>query len=89
MQTYQILRNDDEVCIPSLSSILLAVIGSWNLQTRWDYLPIYKNGWDLCILSNFSLLIFGWSYWGIKELNPQSSGLEDGVLVISAIQLAT
>ena len=25
MQTYQILTNDDEVCIPSLSSILLAV----------------------------------------------------------------
>ena len=25
IQTYQILRNDDEVCIPSLSSILLAV----------------------------------------------------------------
>ena len=24
-QTYQILTNDDEVCIPSLSSILLAV----------------------------------------------------------------
>ena len=24
MQTYQILTNDDEVCIPSLSSILLA-----------------------------------------------------------------
>ena len=26
IQTYQILANDDEVCIPSLSSILLAVI---------------------------------------------------------------
>ena len=26
MQTYQILTNDDEVCIPSLSSILLAVL---------------------------------------------------------------
>ena len=25
IQTYQILKNDDEVCIPSLSSILLAV----------------------------------------------------------------
>ena len=25
IQTYQILTNDDEVCIPSLSSILLAV----------------------------------------------------------------
>ena len=25
IQTYQIFRNDDEVCIPSLSSILLAV----------------------------------------------------------------
>ena len=26
IQTYQILTNDDEVCIPSLTSILLAVI---------------------------------------------------------------
>ena len=26
IQTYQILTNDDEVCIPRLSSILLAVI---------------------------------------------------------------
>ena len=25
IQTYQILTNDDEVCIPSLSSILLAI----------------------------------------------------------------
>ena len=25
IQTYQILTNDDEVCIPSLSSIILAV----------------------------------------------------------------
>ena len=25
-QTYQIFTNDDEVCIPSLSSILLAVL---------------------------------------------------------------
>ena len=30
IQTYQILTNDDEVCIPSLSSILLAV---------WSYCP--------------------------------------------------
>ena len=26
IQTYQILTNDNEVCIPSLSSILLAVV---------------------------------------------------------------
>jgi hypothetical protein len=26
IQTYQILTNDDEVCVPSLSSIFLAVI---------------------------------------------------------------
>ena len=26
IQTYQILTSDDEVCIPSLSSILLAVV---------------------------------------------------------------
>ena len=28
IQTYQILTSDDEVCIPSLSSILLAVCGT-------------------------------------------------------------
>ena len=28
IQTYQILTNDDEVCIPSLSSIILAVLAS-------------------------------------------------------------
>ena len=27
IQNYQILTNDDEVCIPRLSSILLAVLG--------------------------------------------------------------
>ena len=26
IQTYQILKNNDEVCIPSLSSIILAVV---------------------------------------------------------------
>ena len=26
IQTYQILKNDDEVCIPSLSSIFLALL---------------------------------------------------------------
>ena len=32
MQTYQILTNDDEVCIPSLCSILLAVIVNFIIQ---------------------------------------------------------
>ena len=32
IQTYQILKNDDEVCIPSLSSILLAVLNFNILQ---------------------------------------------------------
>ena len=30
IQTYQVLTNDDEVCIPSLSSILLAVNEAWS-----------------------------------------------------------
>ena len=33
IQTYQILTNDDEVCIPSLSSILLAVQAARQCQT--------------------------------------------------------
>ena len=32
IQTYQILTNDDEVCIPSLSSILLAVLITFSLK---------------------------------------------------------
>ena len=36
MQTYQILANNDEVCIPSLSSILLAVsIMYWTYFCMW------------------------------------------------------
>ena len=31
IQTYQILTNDDEVCIPSLSSILLAVSNHYDM----------------------------------------------------------
>jgi hypothetical protein len=40
IQTYQILTNDDEVCIPSLSSILLALLrikGVSDLETCMDY----------------------------------------------------
>ena len=36
MQTYQIFRNDDEVCIPSISNILLAV-----LPRGWLLLLVY------------------------------------------------
>ena len=51
IQTYQILTNDDEVCIPSLSSILLAVIYVFFRQTpcpkrpnQW-YIYAYKIKW--------------------------------------------
>ena len=35
IQTYQILKNDDEVCIPSLSSILLAVLTNVKKSRRF------------------------------------------------------
>ena len=35
IQIYQILTNDDEVCIPSLSSILLAVHFNFLFQEKW------------------------------------------------------
>ena len=35
IQTYQILKNDDEVCIPSLSSILLAVLYNYVCTTMY------------------------------------------------------
>ena len=34
IQTYQIFRNDDEVCIPSLSSILLAVTKAYQFDNN-------------------------------------------------------
>ena len=57
IQTYQILTNDGEVCIPSLSSILLAVmtknISDWNSKTC-DACMI------ACVSAVFSLV---WSAW--------------------------
>ena len=35
IQTHQILTNDDKVCIPSLSSILLAVLGRFQALGLW------------------------------------------------------
>ena len=37
IQAYQILTNDDEVCIPSLSSILLAVMKNFEV----DYFQVF------------------------------------------------
>ena len=47
IQTYQILTNNDEVCIQSLSSILLAVcIGVWKQrQQTYILLPGFKGPW--------------------------------------------
>ena len=38
IKTHQILTNDDEVCIPSLSSILLAVLvpGGFSHRINWN-----------------------------------------------------
>ena len=53
IQTYQILTNDDEVCIPSLSSILLAVpritsgILDFSISTKQVYassILVYREG---------------------------------------------
>ena len=48
IQTYQILTNDDEVCIPSLSSILLAVIPAikrhYNNATKLSQKAINRIG---------------------------------------------
>ena len=50
IQTYQILINDDEVCIPSLSSILLAVfiknktaLYMWHQHTKYFILLFNKS----------------------------------------------
>ena len=75
IQTYQILKNDDEVCIPSLSSILLAVQGvqgqsgffnlalrERNIQVRL-YLKVVLKSWDVDILiirTNLKKSNLGW-----------------------------
>ena len=48
IQTYQILTNDDEVCIPSLSSILLAVLFAtfWQVVSFPD-LQMQRSGQSL------------------------------------------
>ena len=55
IQTYQILTNDDEVCIPSLSSILIAVAPciklSMLINTQWSnissalYCQLAQRSW--------------------------------------------
>ena len=64
IQTYQILANDDEVCIPSLSSILLAVpvtyyLLSLFLSKRFEVDPlVILNFNSSSNLDSKSLLIF-------------------------------
>ena len=48
IKSYQILTNDDEVCIPSLSSILLAVCLKTK-TTKIILLPGFKGPWLYCI----------------------------------------
>ena len=46
MQTYQILTNDDEVCNPSLSSILLAITDLWRkLASKSIHNESSQFGW--------------------------------------------
>ena len=52
LQTYQILTKDDKVCIPSLSSILLAVIGK---QMESDLVHYFEGGTRNEILSEINL----------------------------------
>ena len=51
IQTYQILTNDDEVCIPSLSSILLAV----TVSQAGELVPFRQSGNVHCINSHFAI----------------------------------
>ena len=56
-QTYQILANDDEVCIPSISSILLAVVRHL----------VAKNLFILSILLRKSLSLLSGSLEGTEK----------------------
>ena len=55
IQTYQILTNDDDVCIPSLSSILLAVFK--------------KNGDGLLTISELYVIAFRKYFDSLWETN--------------------
>jgi hypothetical protein len=51
IQTYQILTNDDEVCIPSRSSILLAVRNIWMVPCHksnmiFGTISTEQNAWN-------------------------------------------
>ena len=57
IQTYQILTNDDELCIPSISSILLAVVRHL----------VAKNLFILSILLRKSLSLLSGSLEGTEK----------------------
>ena len=62
IQTYQILTNDDEVCIPSLSSILLAV----TLAIKYRKIEIWRA---LQPFLSFSIItIFFVESWGVPAV---------------------
>ena len=49
IQTYQILTNDDEVCIPSLSSILLAVCTYYTWKHKEREILEYFNTFGMIL----------------------------------------
>ena len=59
IQTNQILTNDDEVCIPRLSSILLAVIYFSFRILNIPRVPNKSEGEEV-----FSKLLSGFAFWG-------------------------
>ena len=75
IQTYQILTNDDEVCFPSLSSILLAVCMTKTQMERGcreaESIPwCYKRSYHLQMLWKLGIL-----QWKPKRENVISTAL--------------
>ena len=60
IQTYQLWTNDDEVCIPSLSSILIAV--QWNRYSNVSSIIMSKSD-DLRLF--YKMIVFEpWNFFG-------------------------
>ena len=68
IQTCQILTNDDEVCIPSLSSILLAVSHPFLLLITGFAFPVFLNA--ECILADWNCrMVSSRSLWPLDDVS--------------------
>ena len=70
IKTYQIMKNDDEVCIPNLSSILLAVLGQKKVKQQNIISTQFQNIHESYVKILISLVKFPFcKKFHLKKLN--------------------